>query len=94
MRDHRRGFKPDSARRTTKILVRAIYADISAQRLDSATVRRWGALRATGRPLPVIDSLVAASVLTIGATLVTRSTADFTGIDGLDIVNPWTDQAT
>ena len=60
--------------------------------LDTATMRRWGTLRATGRTLPIIDSLVAASALTIGAALVTRNIADFAGIDGLAIINPWTDQ--
>ncbi|MCL2091765.1 MAG: type II toxin-antitoxin system VapC family toxin [Micrococcales bacterium] len=62
--------------------------------IDTATMRRWGSLRATGRTLPIIDSLVAASALTVGATLVTRNTAGFAGIDGLDIINPWTDQTT
>ena len=54
-------------------------------------MRRWGALRAADRTLPIIDSLIAASALTVNATLVTRNTTDFAGIDGLDIVNPWTE---
>jgi predicted nucleic acid-binding protein len=49
----------------------------------------WARLRATGRTLPILDSLIAASVLSSHATLVTRNTRDFEGIEGLDVVNPW-----
>jgi len=58
--------------------------------IDTETMRRWAALRATSRTLPILDSLVAASALVAGAVVVTRNTADFAGIDGLSVVNPWT----
>ena len=39
--------------------------------------------------VPIIDSLLAATALTHGLTLVTRDT-DLVGIPGLEIFNPWT----
>lgn len=35
------------------------------------------------------DAIIAATALVYDFTLLTRNTADFTGIDGLKIVNPW-----
>jgi len=52
----------------------------------------WGTmvarLEAKGRTLPAMDSLIAASALEKGLTLVTRNEADFDGT-GVEIVNPW-----
>ena len=48
---------------------------------------RWGELSAL-RPIPVIDSLLAATALEHGLTLVTRNTKDFDGL-GISIVNPF-----
>ena len=52
---------------------------------------RWGRLsiKQARTPHPIIDSLLAATALTHGLTLVTRDT-DFIGIPGLEIFNPWT----
>lgn len=60
--------------------------------LDTDVLRRWGtligALEAKGRPMPVIDSLMAATALARDLTLVTRNETDF--IDtGVNIYNPW-----
>jgi predicted nucleic acid-binding protein len=41
-----------------------------------------------GRSLPAIDSLIAASALSIKASIVTRNVSDFEGT-GMDVVNPW-----
>jgi predicted nucleic acid-binding protein len=49
----------------------------------------WGRIRAKGRTLPAVDSLLAASAIACGLTFVTRNTKDFIGIDGLDVFNPW-----
>jgi predicted nucleic acid-binding protein len=48
---------------------------------------RWGELSAL-RPLPVIDSLLAATALEHGLTLATRNTKDFDGL-GMPIINPF-----
>lgn len=48
---------------------------------------RWGELSAS-RPLPVIDSLLAATAIEHGLTLATRNTKDFEGL-GISIVNPF-----
>ena len=60
--------------------------------IDEDIMRVWGRLTAQlerqGRPLPVIDSLIAASALHANLQLVTRNESDF--IDtGVQIVNPW-----
>ncbi len=57
--------------------------------VDTHTADRWGRLMASaGRPLPAIDSLLAATALQHDLTLVTRNTKDFAGLD-LQLVNPW-----
>ena len=57
--------------------------------LDTEVMLLWGKLRATGRTLPLIDSQIAAAALSCKATLVTRNTRDFEGIDDLKVVNPF-----
>jgi len=57
--------------------------------LDAEIADQWGCLRARHRTLPAIDSLLAATALTRGLTIVTRNTIDFAGIDGLKVLNPW-----
>jgi predicted nucleic acid-binding protein len=57
--------------------------------VDTAVTDRWGRMVATaGRPLPAIDSLLAATALTHSLTLVTRNTKDFAGLP-VQIFNPW-----
>lgn len=58
-------------------------------RVDEAVVDRWGRLLARiKRTAPAIDSLIAATALQHGLTLVTRNTADFK-FPELDVINPW-----
>ena len=57
--------------------------------VDAHTADRWGRLLASaGRPLPAVDSLLAATALQHDLTLVTRNTADFGGT-GVRLINPW-----
>lgn len=57
--------------------------------IDTQVADRWGRLvAATGRPLPAIDSLLAATALHHGLYLVTRNERDFTNL-GLQVINPW-----
>ena len=57
--------------------------------IDARTADRWGRLCAEARrPLPAIDSLLAAAALAHGLTLVTRNLADF-DLPALRVVNPW-----
>jgi predicted nucleic acid-binding protein len=57
--------------------------------VDAHTADRWGRLLASaGRPLPAVDSLLAATAMQHDLTLVTRNTADFGGT-GVRLINPW-----
>jgi predicted nucleic acid-binding protein len=54
-----------------------------------AVADRWGRLLAeAGRPVPAVDSLLAATALHHGLRMVTRNSQDF-ALPGLDVVNPW-----
>lgn len=57
--------------------------------IDAPVSQRWGHLQAQARrPLPAIDSLLAATALHHDLTLVTRNIRDFDGL-GLNLINPW-----
>ena len=56
------------------------------------TGRIWATMsaqaEAQGRPLAVMDSLIAATALEHGLTLVTRNVSDF-ALTGVSLLNPW-----
>lgn len=60
--------------------------------VDLEVCNVWGSvcgnLSRRGRPQPVIDSLIAATALVHGLTLVTRNVKDFADFD-IKVVNPW-----
>ena len=59
--------------------------------VDAKVADRWGRMvAAAGRPLPAIDSLLAATALAHDLILVTRNVKDFAGLP-LQIINPWID---
>jgi toxin FitB len=57
-----------------------------------AVARTWGRIQGKaerqGRKMQVIDSLIAATALNLGAPLVTRNVEDVEA-SGVEIVNPW-----
>ena len=61
--------------------------------VDGAIAERWGLMSAQalrkGRPLSIVDGLLAATALEHDLTLVTRNVGDFAGSGAL-ILNPWT----
>ena len=61
--------------------------------IDTAVMLVWGQLAADlemqGKPMPAIDSLIAATCLERGLDLVTRNESDFVH-SGVTIINPWT----
>ncbi|HID37475.1 MAG TPA: type II toxin-antitoxin system VapC family toxin [Ghiorsea sp.] len=60
--------------------------------VDMKVANRWGQIMVeAGRPIPVIDSLLAATALTHDLMLVTRNRKDF-NYCGLKVIDPW--QAT
>ena len=57
--------------------------------VDIPVADRWGRLLALmGRPVPTIDSLLAATALHHELRLVTRNQKDF-DYPGLEVINPW-----
>lgn len=64
--------------------------------LDIPVLLTWGRLVASlekeGKPLPAIDSLLAATLAQTGFTLVTRNTGDFEPT-GISVFDPWKPQA-
>ncbi len=59
--------------------------------VDAQVADRWGRLvAAANRPVPAIDSLLAATAAHHGLSLVTRNVRDFANL-GLEVINPWTD---
>lgn len=60
--------------------------------IDTRTATRWGAVTGEsekrGRPLPVIDCLIAATALVHGFAVATRNVEDFERC-GATCVNPW-----
>ena len=90
------GRLPDSPKRVAlEQWVRRELADRFRDRLlavDTGVAARWGALvgasEARGQPLPVIDSLIAATSLQHDFTIVTRNTDDLERC-GARCFNPW-----
>lgn len=59
--------------------------------ITAGVAARWGALlAAAGRPLPAIDSLLVATALHHGMSLVTRNVRDTAGL-GVPVIDPWLD---
>lgn len=59
--------------------------------IDISVAKTWAELRAIApRSLPILDSLIAATALNKGLTVVTRNTKDFEAF-GVDVFNPWAD---
>jgi toxin FitB len=87
---------PDSAKRAKlEQWVRRELADRFRDRLlaiDSSVAARWGGIvgasEARGQPLPVIDSLIAATGQQHDLTVVTRNTDDLERC-GAHCFNPW-----
>ena len=60
--------------------------------IDTAISNRWGALAAKrqqlGKPLAVVDGLLAATALIHGLSIVSRNVRDFAELD-VAVINPW-----
>lgn len=84
---------PDSKRRERiRLWLEQTLADWLGDRalpVSAAVADRWGRLTAqVKRPLPAIDSLLAATALTHNLRIVTHNTRDF-DLPGVDVVDPW-----
>jgi len=88
---------PDSKKK--KELSRWVKEDLSQRfknrvlRIDMEEVNKWGELLAAaeqkGKPLPAIDTLIAATAQVHDLSVVTRNTQDMEG-SGVEVINPWT----
>ena len=59
--------------------------------VDAPVADRWGRmLAAAGRPVPAIDSLLAATAMHHGLSLVSRNVRDLADLE-LDVINPWSE---
>ena len=95
----RKGVQATSDERRRQALGDWLEADLPAfftgrvLGVDTAVADRWGRLIAeAGRPLPAIDSLLAATAVVHGLVLVTRNVRDFAGLP-VQIFNPWAEGA-
>jgi predicted nucleic acid-binding protein len=87
---------PNSERK--EVLDRWLHEDLLVRfenrllNIDVETMLVWGSINAQlesiGRPIAVIDSLLAATALERKCTLVTRNTAHFERT-GISLLNPW-----
>ena len=69
-----------------------IYEGFEGRILEITTevMRGWGEMCASlPRSLPVQDTLIAATAIVNGLTIVTRNVRDFKDIAGLSVFNPW-----
>jgi len=88
---------PDSKKK--KELNRWVKEDLNQRfknrvfNITNEEVNKWGKILATaeknGKPLPAIDSLIAATALVHDLSVVTRNTQDMEG-SGVEMINPWT----
>lgn len=95
----RKGFQllPHGRRRRDleeRIGTYLLRPDIHVLPVTEQIAVRWGELSAQrqrmGRPLPVLDGLIAATALEHGLVLATRNVKDFFGLD-LALFDPWQD---
>lgn len=91
----RKGIEKHTDRKRREILRLWLEHDLTAWfkkrilSIDLAVADRWGRLLAeVGRPVPTIDSLLAATALHHELRLVTRNAKDF-DYPGLEVINPW-----
>jgi tRNA(fMet)-specific endonuclease VapC len=95
-----KGIQKLAASRRRQSLVEWLQGDLLVRfrgrvlPIDTEVMLAWGALVAgleqRGRPMPAIDSLIAAAALHNGLTLVTRNETDFAH-SGVPVLNPWLD---
>jgi toxin FitB len=87
-------LEPGSKRNLLEIWLEQLNARFDGKIVgfDGQTALVWGTLSArlaaSGTPMPLMDSLIAACALSAGATLATRNIADFART-GVQLLNPW-----
>lgn len=88
---------PDGRRRTElQLKAEALFEEDFAGRclsFDDVAAKHYGSIVAArtraGKPISVEDAQIAAIAVSHKLALATRNVADFTGIEGLSVSNPW-----
>jgi predicted nucleic acid-binding protein len=65
-----------------------VFARLKIHSLDNAVIEKAIGLR-QGRAMGIADAIIAATALVNNLPLVTRNTADFKGIPGLRLIDPF-----
>ncbi|HNY22411.1 MAG TPA: type II toxin-antitoxin system VapC family toxin [Treponemataceae bacterium] len=87
-------LEPGSKRNLLEIWLEQLNARFAGRIVDfdGQAALIWGTLSArltaSGTPMPLMDSLIAACALRAGATLATRNVANFARA-GVELLNPW-----
>lgn len=83
---------PSRRRRKLESWFKEVVGQIHCVSWDAETGLRWAELlvhlRSIGRPMPIKDSLIAATALTHGLQLATRNRRDFEAC-GVELVDPF-----
>jgi toxin FitB len=88
---------PGRRREQMRTWFESIVSNVLAGRIitfDVSVASTWAEARVySPRTLPMIDSLIAATALNHGLTVVTRNAKDFEAY-GVEVFNPWADDAS
>jgi toxin FitB len=95
----RKGIEKLSNSKKKKELNRWVKEDLKHRfknrvlNINMEEMNKWGEILATaeksGKPLPAIDSLIAATAQVHDLSVVTRNSKDMEG-SGVEVINPWT----
>jgi tRNA(fMet)-specific endonuclease VapC len=85
------GVEQSQRRDSTQGKLDRVVAALAVAPFEDRAARSYGALRAqlqaTGKPIGPLDTLIAAHALSLGLTLVTNNTREFSRVHGLRVEN-------
>ena len=76
-----------------KIALTVLLANIKIEPFDASSAENYGLVKAklekAGTPIGPLDTMIAGHAMSMGCTVVTNNTKDFSRVDGL-IIEDWT----